>query len=376
MGYLRVLLFLSLLCVSAWAAGLADSPSSLLMRVLDKPYEARVDGKTVVCYELALTNLQQEPCRLNGLQCLDGEKVLQQLETSELQGRLMALDRGDRNIDDATLHPGQTAVLFLWLEGVSPNASLHHRLSMTWADRSATIDGAETGIDRQPLVNIGFPFKKAGQWVAINGPSNTSVHRRSPIPLEGKVNISQRFAIDWMLLGAANRVWNGDGKTNEQYYCFGQEAVAVADGEVVGTYDKVPLNDPSSSATAVPITLKTVGGNWVALKIGDERYAMYAHLIPGSLKVKEGDRVKKGQTLGLIGNTGSSTGPHLHFHVATSPQWLIADGVPYVLETFTSVGSVGDLDQAPPDGSLDVRSHTPTVRSHAMPAENEIVLVP
>lgn len=59
----------------------------------------------------------------------------------------------------------------------------------------------------------------------------------------------------------------------------------------------------------MPITLETVGGNHVILDLGAGRYACYAHLQPGSIRVKPGDRVRTGQVLGLVGNSGNSTEP-------------------------------------------------------------------
>ena len=116
----------------------------------------------------------------------------------------------------------------------------------------------------------------------------------------------------------------------------------MADGEIAATFDEVPSNVPSPDQRAVPITLRTVGGNWVALKMDDGHYGMYAHLIPGSLTVKPGDRVKKGDVLGRIGNTGNSTAPHLHFHVSSTPNWIASVGRPYRLERYLVVGSVKD----------------------------------
>jgi len=63
-------------------------------------------------------------------------------------------------------------------------------------------------------------------------------------------------------------------------------------------------------------------------------YALYAHLQPGSLKVKKGDAVKKGQAIALLGNSGNTTGPHLHFHVIHGKSPLGSDGVPYVIDSF------------------------------------------
>ena len=74
----------------------------------------------------------------------------------------------------------------------------------------------------------------------------------------------------------------------------------------------------------VPITLETVGGNNVIMEIGDGLYAFYAHLQPGSLRVKVGDKVRRGQVLGLLGNSGNSSEPHLHFHICNAQfgTWL------------------------------------------------------
>jgi murein DD-endopeptidase MepM/ murein hydrolase activator NlpD len=95
---------------------------------------------------------------------------------------------------------------------------------------------------------------------------------------------------------------------------------------------------PGINSRAVPITLETVGGNHVVLDIGGGHYAFYAHLKPGSLKVKLGDKVKRGQVIGLVGNTGNSTEPHLHFHVADGISPLGSEGLPYRLESFEIVG--------------------------------------
>ena len=76
----------------------------------------------------------------------------------------------------------------------------------------------------------------------------------------------------------------------------------------------------------MPITSETIGGNHVVLDLGGGRFAFYAHLQPGSLKVKVGDRVTRGQIIGLVGNSGNSTEPHLHFHISNGVSPLGSEG--------------------------------------------------
>lgn len=76
-------------------------------------------------------------------------------------------------------------------------------------------------------------------------------------------------------------------------------------------------------------------GNQVTLDLGNNRYAMYAHLKPDSIKVKVGDKLKRGDQIGQMGSSGNSTAPHLHLHVTDSPYVLGSNGVPYVLNRST-----------------------------------------
>jgi murein DD-endopeptidase MepM/ murein hydrolase activator NlpD len=120
----------------------------------------------------------------------------------------------------------------------------------------------------------------------------------------------------------------------------------------------------------VPITLETVGGNHVIIDIGGGRYAFYAHLQPHSIRVKLGDKVKRGQVLGLVGNSGNSTEPHLHFHMSDASSPLGSEGIPYAFETLYVIGRCQSL------GETCTMSPTPTVRRLSMPVENEIVRFP
>ena len=129
-----------------------------------------------------------------------------------------------------------------------------------------------------------------------------------------------------------------DQKDNKNYRCYGSEALAVADGLVVGTKDGIPENVPGPSSRAVPITLETVGGNYVIIDLGRGRFAFYAHLQPGSLRVKPGDKVRRGQVLGFVGNSGNSTEPHLHFHIANANSPLGSEGIPFAFPAFEVQG--------------------------------------
>jgi len=80
--------------------------------------------------------------------------------------------------------------------------------------------------------------------------------------------------------------------------------------------------------------METVGGNHVILDLGGGQFAFYAHLQPGSLRVKLGDKVKTSQVVGLLGNSGNSTAPHLHFHLTDASSPLGAEGLPFVFEEY------------------------------------------
>ena len=113
--------------------------------------------------------------------------------------------------------------------------------------------------------------------------------------------------------------------------------LAVADGVVAFVKDGIPENVPQASGEfkpAAPITRETVSGNWVSIDLGQNRYAFYAHLQPGSVRVKVGDRVRKGQVIGLLGNSGNAAGPHLHFHIGNANSLNGSEGIPFVFDSF------------------------------------------
>jgi murein DD-endopeptidase MepM/ murein hydrolase activator NlpD len=87
------------------------------------------------------------------------------------------------------------------------------------------------------------------------------------------------------------------------------------------------------------LTLDTIVGNFVVIDLGQGQFAYYAHLQPGSLRVKVGQRLKRGEVIALVGNSGSSFEPHLHFEVTTSPLAMRGEGLPYVIDDFTVVSA-------------------------------------
>jgi murein DD-endopeptidase MepM/ murein hydrolase activator NlpD len=100
--------------------------------------------------------------------------------------------------------------------------------------------------------------------------------------------------------------------------------------------DQVPgqLPDPST------ITLKNILGNHVVVRHRDGRYATYAHMQKGSVTVDVGDRVRPGQTLGKLGNTGNTSAPHLHFQITEGRSVLGSSGLPFVFDHFRLQGQV------------------------------------
>jgi len=138
------------------------------------------------------------------------------------------------------------------------------------------------------------------------------------------------------------KTYQGDSTDNKNYRAYGAEILAVADGVVTQTKDGIPQNVPNQPPI-VPITLETVGGNHVIMEIGSGEigsglFAFYAHMQPGSVRVKVGDKVRRGQVLGLLGNSGNSSEPHLHFHICNANSELACEGLPYALTSYELQG--------------------------------------
>lgn len=341
---------MQLLVVLLLLAQLADFPPFVTCEVRHPVHPAKVGEKTVLVYELLVVNYGGKDETLTAVDVLDPSgRVLATREAADLAYRVLGPDQSP------PLKSGRQANVFLWLETPSPPARLRHRLRFA---SGKSIEGAEVAVtaDRGPLLEP--PFPPGGRWLAANGPSNASGHRRTLLPIHSQPWLSQRFAIDWVRVGPDGQSYAGDSSRNESYHCYGVEALAAADATVVAVQDGIPDNMPGIDSRAVVINLETIGGNWVALDLGGGRYAMYAHFIPGSLKVRPGQRIRKGEVLGRIGNSGNSTEPHLHFHVADSPRWLEADGLPYRFARFRSFVKPEDktgtvrLDQLPPENQL------------------------
>jgi hypothetical protein len=335
------------------------------------PVAFKADGKWHLVYELHVANMDRWDYAFTRIDVLPGDasqKPLASFSGSELDG--MFSHPGLPSAEKAAkLVPGEFGAVFMWLtfdrlEDVP--ASITHRISVKIGDypEAYSVVTLPTSVNKNPVVVISPPLM-GSDWVAANGPLNTSLHRRALIPINGHAYISQRFAIDWVQLNPDGKTYTGDPSDNKNYRAYGAEIHAVADGVVTQTKDGLPQNTPGAKSLAVPLSLETIGGNHVIMEIGDGLYAFYAHMQPGSVRVKVGDKVRRGQVLGLLGNTGNSSEPHLHFQICDANSELGSEGLPYAFASFEMLGK----GEAWKPGE----SHAAVKHEMEIPTEDEIV---
>ena len=149
----------------------------------------------------------------------------------------------------------------------------------------------------------------------------------------------------------------------------------MADGTAVGTADGLPEQVPGK--LPADATIQMAAGNHVVVDIGGGRFAFYAHMQPGSVRVKVGDTVKTGQVLGLLGNSGNTDTPHLHFHVMDGPSPLVANGLPYVFMGFTGQGRLTDEQLLFTGGTVTIdKDALSGPHQNQMPLADQVVRFP
>lgn len=187
---------------------------------------------------------------------------------------------------------------------------------------------------------------KGTNWLFINQ-STLGYHFNAMFFYQGKIGTAERYAFDNLQLNEDQVTHVGDPKINESYFNYKDTLFAVADGTIVSLKDGRPEN--SGNARDMQInSLDEYGGNYVILNMGSSRFAVYAHCVPNSFLVKQGDVVKEGDPIGLLGNSGNSTEPHLHFQICDDQDMFMSNGLPFVIKKYTKIGEAGTFDPFSP----------------------------
>jgi murein DD-endopeptidase len=315
---------------------------------LDTPFAPVIftqDGRLHVAYELHVTNFQNVDVSLNALRITSGGAPVAEFSGGELQRRIVR--PGFRN-DHATPHvvgPGQRAIVMLWLQlppmvGATVIAQTVETDVMRAGGAVRTEASFRVPVQPLSILNIGPPLG-AGHWVTMYDPLLKGGHRTAVYTIDGRARIPGRFAIDFIAMPPSGALIRNQSPRPADLNGFGSDVLAVADGTIAAAVDDTPDDLPQ------PVAPEIASGNYVSLDLGGGRFAFYEHLQQGSVRVKTGDRVKRGQVIARLGSSGSSSiGPHLHFHVADTNSLLGAEGVPFGFEHFTVFGdfaSLGDL---------------------------------
>jgi|GEM_PF-1137940 len=205
--------------------------------------------------------------------------------------------------------------------------------------------GALTGFSTAPqwplpddpatgTVSASLPF--SGAWLVAWGGTTEfqNYHAVSP---------QQRHAYD-VLVWRDGSSHTGDGTQLEDFYAYGQQALAPVGGTVVAVVNDAPdmpsiyaqMTDPAvMTAELMQRAQQNPAGNHVVIETDEGVFVFVAHMQPGSVQVTVGDTVEPGEVIGLVGNSGNTSEPHIHIHAQTSADIYDPEaiGVPITFDT-------------------------------------------
>jgi hypothetical protein len=241
-------------------------------------------------------------------------------------------------------------------------------------------------VDVIPNSVVLYPPLSGGRWLVYHG-CCTGEHRRLVETMNNFWTFPERFAIDFYQLDEANRLADSAGPVLGQFEGFDEKILAAADGVVVDFFDKATDNQPG---TSIPMDqTNSRYGNFVVIALTGvpNTFLLYAHIENLKVVVQKNEPVHRGQVIGLIGNTGASVFPHLHFAVINryDKMLLATQSLPFVFTSFTLYGSIDHPDdtimpaptlttiESGPQIPVQFRIADNTDRASEMPSNLDIV---
>ncbi|MGR6964977.1 M23 family metallopeptidase [Geodermatophilus sp. URMC 61] len=331
--------------------------TALKMSVIGRPgHVLGTDGNVHFEYDLVATNIFEVPVTLTQVEVRadDGTQLLS-LTGDRLQAVTQPLGEQPPAVTPTRVVASSSSVATLVDVMVPPGRLPEHVTNRVTYELppdtppilraligSLVIEGPSLSVDNRQSMVIASPLSGPG-WFNGNGCCQVTLHRSFRITVDGqRVVTPETFAIDWVK-EQGRSLCQADCTTNEQYFAYGAEVLSAIDGEVVAVRDGQPEETPMLDPIHV-LHPEDFGGNSVAVRTASGVYAYYAHLQPGSIQVRVGDRVRTGQPLGALGNSGNSTQPHLHFELMDGLDPLTANSLPFVIDRYTLAGTVDEAN--------------------------------
>jgi murein DD-endopeptidase len=342
----RVLIVIVYFILIIWRGYGQEYHASVSMNILYLAPSTIIDGNRAIYYELHITNFARDTLELIQLDVLNRDSVLVlTLSHIDLPSRIKAIGL-DENHTKTILLPGAAVVVYLeiLLPLSETQQDYSHRLKLQTIRGSKrtniVINGALMKPSIQKPLIIGAPLR-AGPWVAVYEPTWQDGHRRVFYTVNGLARLPGRFAIDFIRVNNNGKYADNDENDIKNWFGYLHEVLAVSDGVVAAMEDNFD-ESPTIAGYKRP-AIGNAKGNYISLKIGEHQYVFYEHLKTRSIRVKIGQKVKKGEILGLLGFTGQTTGPHLHLHIADENSPLGAEGIPFEFEKFILLGVYKDF---------------------------------
>ena len=175
-----------------------------------------------------------------------------------------------------------------------------------------------------------LPF--SGKWTVVNGGVDKKLSHSWSI-------VTQRYAYDFLIVNDEGKSFDGNGKSIKNYFCYGENIVAPADGIVLKLCNK--YKDSRVDGKRAFCDAWDIRGNFIVIKHNDSEFSAIAHIMKDSFNVKIGDRVKQGEIIAKCGNSGNTSEPHIHFQLQTGKSFFLSAGLPIIFNNIKTEDSIG-----------------------------------